>query len=142
MSESDLHPSQPIACTLTPIELATRRTELLPGLLSKANTQETIPEGFRWSFSETDGLLHNVVSVIEAERRCCRFLRFRFTLESDGGPLWVEVTGPEGTQDFLRSLLFSAPAFPAVKDWTGTQKGKCRQHASANHLLLLHGSSL
>ena len=39
MSESDLHPSQPIACTLTPIELATHRTELLPGLLSKADNK-------------------------------------------------------------------------------------------------------
>jgi hypothetical protein len=121
MSESDLHPSQPIACTLNPIELATHRTELLPGLLSKADTQATIPEGFRWSFSETDGLLHHIVSVIEAERRCCRFLRFCFTLEPDGGPLWLEVTGPEGTQDFLRSLMFSAPASRAAKDWTGTQ---------------------
>ena len=60
MSESDLHPSQPIACTLNPIELATHRTELLPGLLSKADTQVTIPEDFRWSFSETDGLLHHL----------------------------------------------------------------------------------
>ena len=42
MTESDLHPSQPIACTLAPLELATRRTELLSGLLSKANTQEPI----------------------------------------------------------------------------------------------------
>jgi hypothetical protein len=71
MSESDLHPSQPIACTLNSIELATRRTELLSGPLSKADTQATIPEGFRWSFSETDGLLHHIVSVIAAERRCC-----------------------------------------------------------------------
>ena len=120
MSESDLHPSQPIACTLNPIELATHRTELLPGLLSKADTQERIPEGFRWSFKETDGLLHKVVCVIEAEGHCCRFLRFRLTLEPDGGPLWLEVTGPERTQDFLRSLLFSVS--PAAKDWTGAQE--------------------
>jgi len=112
MSESDLLPSQPI----------THRTELLPGLLSKADAQATIPEGFRWSFSETDGLLHHIVSVIEAERRCCRFLRFCFTLEPNGGPLWLEVTGPEGTQDFLRPLIFSAPASRAAKDWTGTQE--------------------
>jgi hypothetical protein len=47
MSDRDLHPSQPIACTLTPIELATHR----------------------------NGLLHKVVvSVIEAEGHCCNFL--------------------------------------------------------------------
>ena len=83
MSESDLLPSQPI----------THRTELLPGLLSKADRQATIPEGFRRSFRETDGLLHLIVSVIEAERRCCRFLRFCFTLEPDGG---ASLVGSDG----------------------------------------------
>jgi hypothetical protein len=107
MSESDLHAPETVACTLTQIELANCRNELLPGLLSKADTQEMIPGGFRWSFSETKGLLNSVASAIEGERSCCRFLRFRL-LEPDGGPLWMEVTGPEGTQNFLRSLLFNA----------------------------------
>ena len=107
MSESNLPAPRPIACTLTPAELTTRRNELLPGLLSRADSRETIPRGFRWSFRETKGLLNDVASVIEAERRCCRFLRFRLTLEPDGGPLCVEVTGPEGTQEFLRSVLFN-----------------------------------
>jgi len=109
MSESDLPAPLPIACTVSQAELATRRNELLPALLGKANSQETVPGGFRWSFSETNGLLSDVASVIETERRCCRFLRFRRTLEPDGGPLWMEVTGPEGTQEFLRSVLFNVP---------------------------------
>src|SRR5688500_4336368 len=116
MSESDWHLPHTIACTLTPIELASRRTELLPGLLSQADTQEMIPGGFRWSFSETQGLLNRVASIIEAERGCCRFLRFRLTIEPHGGPLWMEVTGPEGTQNFLSSLLFNAPPPSASKD--------------------------
>jgi len=116
MSESDWHAPEAVACTLTQIELMTRRAELLPGLLSKAGTQETIPGGFRWSFSETNGLLNDVASVIEAERRCCRFLRFRLTLEPDGSLLWLEVTGPEGTQNFLSSLLSNASPPSATKD--------------------------
>src|SRR5512134_274661 len=116
MSESDLHTSQPIACSLTRAELASRRKELLPGLLSSADSQEAIPGGFRWSFSETDGLLKKVVSVIEAERRCCRFLRFRLTLGPNGRRLWMEVTGPEGTQDFLSSLRSIATPHSAKKN--------------------------
>ena len=99
----------PIACTLSQAELATRRNELLPALLRRANSQETIPGGCRWSFTETKGLLNDIASIIEVERRCCRFLRFRLTLEPDGGPLWMEVTGPEGTQEFLHSVLFNVP---------------------------------
>ena len=115
MSESDLPAPLPIACALSQAELATRRNELLPGLSSRADSQETIPGGFRWSFSEAKGLLQDVVSVVEAARRCCRFLRFRRTLEPDGGPLWMEVTGPEGAQEFLRSILFNVqPSSPAT----------------------------
>ena len=61
MSESDLPLPEPIVCTLSQAELATRRTELLPGLLSKADSQETIPGGFRWGFRETNGLLIELV---------------------------------------------------------------------------------
>ena len=43
--------------------------------------------------------------MIEAERACCRFLKFGLTLEPDGGPLVMEVTGPEGTQEFLLSVV-------------------------------------
>ena len=53
MSEGTL----PIACTLTQEELADRHSELLPGLLSRADSKDTIPGGFRWSFRETRGLL-------------------------------------------------------------------------------------
>ena len=99
MSESDLPLPEAIACTLTDAELAARRAELLPGLLSKADSQEPIPGGFRWGFRKISGLLNQLASVIDAERRCCKFLRFRLTLEPGAGPLWLEVSGPEGTQD-------------------------------------------
>jgi hypothetical protein len=37
----------PIACTLTPAELAAMRDGLLPGLLAKASACERISGGFR-----------------------------------------------------------------------------------------------
>jgi hypothetical protein len=35
------------------------------------------------------------------ERRCCPFLTIALELAPDGGPVWVRLTGPEGTRDFL-----------------------------------------
>ena len=52
MSEGDLTSPMAIACTLSESELASRRDELLPGLLSRADSQDTIPGGFRWCFNE------------------------------------------------------------------------------------------
>jgi len=42
--------------------------------------------------------------MIDAERQCCRFLRFVVVVEEDGGDMWLEVTGPEGTAEFLEAL--------------------------------------
>lgn len=61
--------------------------------------------GFRWRFSPQADLVREVGAVIEAEHRCCRFLRFHLLVEPGDGPVWLEVTGPEGTDDFLSTLL-------------------------------------
>lgn len=100
------HPA--IACTLTPEQLAAARDALLPGLLVRAQAREPIPGGFRWRFEPEAGLLHDAAAVIEAERRCCRFLSFALRIEADGGPIWLDVTGPPGTEEFLTTLLPAA----------------------------------
>lgn len=100
------HPA--IACSLTPEQLAAARDGLLPGLLTRARAREPIPGGFRWRFEPDAGLLHDTATVIEAERRCCRFLTFALRIEADGGPIWLDVTGPPGTEDFLTTLLPAA----------------------------------
>jgi hypothetical protein len=45
-----------------------------------------------------------LATMIDAERRCCPFLRFQVLAEPDNGPVWLEVTGPAGTRDFLEQL--------------------------------------
>jgi hypothetical protein len=97
--------SLPIACTLTPGVFAAMRDGLLPGLLSKARAQEPIPGGIRWRFNPSAGLLNEAAAVIDAEHRCCRFLRFVVHVEAAEGPVWLEVTRPPGTEDFLTMLL-------------------------------------
>ncbi|HEV8199266.1 MAG TPA: hypothetical protein VGS03_04530 [Candidatus Polarisedimenticolia bacterium] len=85
------------------------REGLLPGLLAKAVSRESIAGGFRWRFEFQPDLLAKAAAVIEAEHHCCRFLRFHLIVEPGDGPLWLEVTGPEGTENFL-SMLSGDPA--------------------------------
>ncbi len=101
--------SLPIACTLTPAELAAMRNGLLPGLLDRARAREPMPGGFRWRFDLEAGLVKEAAAVIDAKHRCCRFLRFLLLVEPGDGPVWLEVTGPEGTEDFLSTLLDTTP---------------------------------
>ena len=93
----------PIACTLTPEALATRKAGLLPGLVRQAAAVESIVDGLQLTFS-ADAVMA-IASTIDAERRCCRFLRFEVSVEPDEGPVRLTVTGPPGTAEFLAALI-------------------------------------
>lgn len=95
----------PVACTLSPAALQARREGLLADLWRRAETHEELPEGRRMRFAATGEMLAAIIRMIDAERQCCRFLRFSMTIEPDGGPILLELTGPPGTREFLRALL-------------------------------------
>ena len=91
----------PIACTLTPDQLRQGREALLPGILTRAMGHERLGDGFRFHFAPADGLVPAMAAMIDAERRCCRSLRFTLTAEPGEGGLTLDVTGPAGTVEFL-----------------------------------------
>jgi hypothetical protein len=39
------------------------------------------------------------------ERKCCAFLRFSLVVTPGEGPVWLELTGPDGTQELLSGIL-------------------------------------
>jgi hypothetical protein len=95
----------PIACELTPAELEARRQGLSQELLAQATERVPLSNGFRWRFAPSTKVLMAAVQTIDAERLCCRFLKFVLTTEPGGGDVWLEVTGPVGTREFLSTLL-------------------------------------
>lgn len=95
----------PIACTLSPEALRTRREGLLASLLQRARHYELLEHGLLVRFDSGTDLIAALVQVVEAERQCCRFLRFVITVEPDGGPVFLELSGPAGTREFLAGLL-------------------------------------
>ena len=95
----------PVACTLDPATLKTRREGLLNEVLRAASQRQALPNGLRLQFNASSDTLALITRAIDAERRCCRFLTFRLTLEPDEGPIALEMTGPPGTREFLSALL-------------------------------------
>jgi uncharacterized protein DUF3303 len=91
----------PIACTLPPGQLAEKGDALLPGLFARARDHEELPDGVRLRFESKDGVLAQIAAVVEAEHRCCAFLRFALHVEPGNGPITLDVTGPQGTKEFL-----------------------------------------
>jgi hypothetical protein len=95
----------PVACTLSPEALATRRQGLLADLMRDCRSREALADGLRLSFPASDDVLARITETIAAERRCCQFLRFQVTVEPAGGDVTLELTGPKGTNEFLAALL-------------------------------------
>lgn len=95
----------PVVCTLSPDALKTRREALLSDLLGRADQHDELPDGHRLRFASTRKTLSLIARTVDAERECCRFLRFCIIVEPDGGPMWLELTGPSGTREFVAALL-------------------------------------
>jgi len=98
----------PIVCTLQPGELNRRTAQLLPGLARAATSVVAIADGYRFEFEASSAILDAIAAAIDAERQCCRFLRFRLTVEPDGGPVTLEVCGPAGSHEFLTAMIQNA----------------------------------
>ena len=98
----------PIACSLSPAAISARREGLLSELLRRATVHRELQDGHLLEFAAGDeDALFTIARAVNAERQCCRFLRFRVTVAPDGGPISLELTGPAGTREFLSALLDS-----------------------------------
>jgi hypothetical protein len=95
----------PIAYTLLEAERQQRRTQVLDRVASRVQETRPLDDGYALRFQADDAALTELMQLIQLERQCCAFLRFRLTVEPGGGPVWLELTGPGGTKSFLESAL-------------------------------------
>ena len=95
----------PIACKLLDAQRQQHRTQVLDRVFSRAHETRPLDDGYAIHFTADDSGLAELMELIQLERQCCPFLRFRLTVEPGGGPVWLELTGPEGTKSFLESTM-------------------------------------
>lgn len=63
-----------------------------------------IEQGYEFIFPSPNGseIILQLAEFISNERRCCPFLEFMLKIPSKEKPISLLLTGPEGTQEFLR----------------------------------------
>ena len=98
----------PIGCTLTDDALRARKSGLLAQIATLATKRAKLTADYRLEFPATSEALTRITAMIDAERQCCRCLRFTLTVESNLGAIALELSGPEGTREFLEALFESA----------------------------------
>ena len=102
MTTSDsIAPAVPLACVPSAIPHAERAAhfELLAQLGVRSRAKREFPDGYAYRFDSAD--FDDLARWVGNERRCCPFLRFAIELEPKGGPIWVRLSGPTGTREFL-----------------------------------------
>ena len=79
------------------------RTDIVNAILDAIKQVKALDKGFGLRFGTDDRDLILVSDWIYVERLCHPFLRFVMKAEPNRGPLWVDLSGPDGTQAFLKS---------------------------------------
>jgi hypothetical protein len=62
-----------------------------------------LPNGYAFRFAPN--ALEDVARFVANERRCCPFMSFEFVLAPEAGPLWLRMSGPDGTREVMRAEL-------------------------------------
>ena len=70
---------------------------------SRAREYRDLPEGYAIRFTNDD--FEAVARFVANERKCCPFMSFELAVAPESGPLWLRMTGPEGTRRVLQAEL-------------------------------------
>ncbi len=96
-----------IACN--PIALNVLQREQFDSLTQAifAQVQEKceLENGYVLRFINAPDVLLKIAEFIGRENVCCSFLRFQLEVEEQRGPIWLKLTGPEGTKEFLKAEI-------------------------------------
>lgn len=94
----------PLACDMSAIEPGCREQHITTGReVFRAVTEiRELPDGYAFRLLDEPGLLVKTVEFISLEKLCCPFLGFVIEVESEGGPVWLRLTGREGVKAFIR----------------------------------------
>jgi hypothetical protein len=102
----DVDAAAPLACVPGAIPADERAAHFaLAAELFDAGLQERreLADGYAFRFAPER--LDGVMRFVANERRCCPFLEFGITVSPADGPVWLRLTGPEGTRAFLKAEL-------------------------------------
>jgi len=67
-----------------------------------------VENGYQFLFQNETELISRIGEFIANERLCCPFLKFSFNVTSNKEPIALSLSGPIGTQEFLREEFAGA----------------------------------
>lgn len=95
----------PISCTLTSSDLVNRRKELQEVFCGGVQEVVRLDDGIALRLPASREWLERASQLVAFERECCPFMLFEIRAEPERGPIWLGLRGPEGTAEFLATMV-------------------------------------
>jgi hypothetical protein len=101
------HQETNFACNLNVLSEGEREqfASMTDSLFDAVQETRELENGFVFRFLNQPGQLVQIAKFIERESQCCPFLEFTLEVKPSGGPLWLYISGAEGTKEFLQTEL-------------------------------------
>lgn len=94
-----------LACKLTTPELRKRKETVLASLRKQVIKKKELSNGYAFTFKGTDEMIDELTEFVKTERMCCDFFTFNISVKGDKSETVLEITGVEGTKEFIASEL-------------------------------------
>ncbi len=94
-----------LTCKLTTPELRERKETVIASLKKQMLEKKELKNGFAYKFSGSDTMVDELATFVKTERACCDFFIFNLSISGDKSEAWLEITGPNGAKDFIKTEL-------------------------------------
>ena len=100
-----MRPTVPLACNMDVFTPAQRESHIRTSteLIQAIQSVQGVENGYELLFPNETEFITQIAAFIANERLCCPFLDFTLKVASDKEPVSFILTGPSGTQEFLRA---------------------------------------
>jgi hypothetical protein len=100
-----IKPSSAPTCKLTTPELQERKKTVIAELKALVLERKETEKGVRYKFEGSDKMIDLLSSFMKTERLCCDFFTFDLSVAGEDKFIWLELSGPEGTKDFIETEI-------------------------------------
>jgi len=100
-----MNPDTPLVCNMDVFTSAQREAHIqtTTELIQALQSVQEVKNGYEFTFPNETEFITKIAEFISNERLCCPFLKFTLNILSNREPLSLSLTGPIGTQEFLRA---------------------------------------
>ena len=95
----------PLVCNMGVFTPTQREShiQITTELIQAIQSVQEVENGYELKFPNETEFISKIGEFISNERLCCPFLKFELSVGSNSEPVPLLLTGPVGTQEFLRA---------------------------------------